>query len=113
MTTPGFQMDYTDPDSKLNLPSAWVVRISNLNSSDGANPTSQVPTATFVYNIYRNQASYLAGEMPVYPYVKFTVKMSDTTFLSYFATLIPQLSTAADNYLAAVINNPPNGSVII
>lgn len=107
-TTPGFLLNYTDPNSGLNLPTAWIIRLSNLNLSDNEIVFStRNPTVTFVVNIYEDIDAYTTGKEAVFKNVRITVPLSNSVFLSYFAALLPQISQASDNYLAVVLNDPP------
>lgn len=72
----GFEMNYTDPNSGINLPNAWVQMTNIL----------YVPASycLIVYDIYADQGSYQTGKSPVFPNNRLQSNFGEESWISYF-----------------------------
>ena len=112
MTTKGFEINYTDPATGLNLPTAWVVPGPNLNDPIITDATGTVSNLLFTYNIWEDQQKYLDQTPAIFENLRINTNTTDSTFLQYFTPqLLAQMKAARDGYLAAVVNNPPAISI--
>lgn len=107
--TKGFQINYTDPATGLNLPTAWLVPASNLNDPVINDPTGSVSKSLFTYYIWETEQKYLDGTQAIFESLRISVDSTNAQFLQYFTpALLVQIKAARDGYLAAAANNPPS-----
>jgi len=72
----GFQRDYTDPGSGMNIPTAWI-QIRQIN---------YVPSTycLIVTDVYLDEAAYLAGKSAIFYNIMKPVKYEDADWMTYF-----------------------------
>ena len=88
MATPGFTINYTDPDTGANYPNAWVV----IKTIVYGNPsvTDVATSLSLQASIFMDQASFENGKMPVVPNLRAQSNFGDWFWIEFFAIAVLQ-----------------------
>lgn len=107
MATPGFEINYTDPDTGANYPNAWVV-IKNILY--GSPTITDIATNILCqFDIYIDVEAYESSKMPVIANLRAVSQMGDNVWNTYFNQSIMQqsnhdIATQAYLFLQTYIN---------
>lgn len=105
MPTPGFQLNYTDKNTGVNFPTAWLVPSLQTINPGSKDPDNTVGNITMHLYVYQSEDLYLDRKDPSYTLQQQTVN-NDPVFLTYFT---PQLQSDIKNaqlgYWAAIANS--------
>lgn len=89
----GFQFNYTDPDTGINLPTAWIETDPVLYVHD--------QYVTLLYNIFLSETAKNNGMSPIFK-KRDDIKSTDAAFDTYFA--LSELNKVNNNIITNSIS---------